>query len=104
MSPALGKEQFVDEHATLAGDHASVRTRLYEFAGHVEEAPIGELIRLRLDASHVAVASTRREATLRGGAGYAIGHPTNRRFCETAFLPIQSPSEGQLRWELAQSR
>ncbi|HEY5856052.1 MAG TPA: acyl-CoA dehydrogenase family protein [Aldersonia sp.] len=97
-------EQFGDEHAALAGDHASVRARLYELAGHVDEVPIGELIRLRLDASHVAVASTRLEATLRGGAGYAITHPTNRRFREAAFLPIQSPSEGQLRWELTQSR
>lgn len=97
-------EQFVDEHAALASDHASVRTRLYEFTGHVDEVPIGELIRLRLDASHAAVASTRLETTLRGGAGYAIAHPTNRRFREAAFLPIQSPSEGQLRWELTQSR
>ena len=51
----------------------------------MDEVPIGELIRLRLDASHVAVASTRLEATLRGGAGYAITHPTNRRFREAAF-------------------
>jgi len=99
----LGAE-FADEHATLADDYRSLRNRLYDFAARIDDVPVRDLIQLRLDGSHVAVAATRLEATLRGGAGYAAKHPTNRRFREAAFLPIQSPSEGQLRWELSQSR
>lgn len=97
-------EQFADEHAHLDDEYTSLRTRLYRFASRIDEVPVRDLIQLRLDGSHVAVAATRLEATLRGGAGYAAQHPTNRRFREAAFLPIQSPSEGQLRWELARSR
>lgn len=97
-------EQFADEYAALDAEYTSLRTRLHDFASHIDDVPVRELIQLRLDGSHVAVAATRLEATLRGGAGYAAKHPTNRRFREAAFLPIQSPSEGQLRWELAQSR
>ena len=96
--------QFAGEHATLAAEYESLRTRLYDFASRIDAAAVRDLIQLRLDGSHVAVAATRLEAMLRGGAGYATTHPTNRRFREAAFLPIQSPSEGQLRWELAQSR
>jgi hypothetical protein len=48
------------------------------------------------------LAATRLESTVVGGAGYAVGSPANRRFREAAFLPVQSPSEGQLRWELTQ--
>ncbi|SHW24248.1 membrane protein [Mycobacteroides abscessus subsp. abscessus] len=57
---------------------------------------------MRLDAAGLAGAASRLEVTLSGGAGYAVGTAANRRFREAAFLPIQSPSEGQLRWELKQ--
>ncbi|WP_127783613.1 acyl-CoA dehydrogenase family protein [Rhodococcus sp. X156] len=96
------------EHRQVAAEHASVRERLYRWAA--QTTPDGpppmtgrELVQLRLDAAGAAVTATRLESTLRGGAGYATGSATNRRFREAAFLPIQSPSEGQLRWELAQS-
>ncbi|PTR23480.1 alkylation response protein AidB-like acyl-CoA dehydrogenase [Rhodococcus sp. OK519] len=97
-------EEFADERAALSDEYRSLRNRLHDFATRIGEVPVRELIQLRLDGSHVAVSATRLEATLRGGAGYAAHHPTNRRFREAAFLPIQSPSEGQLRWELSQSR
>lgn len=102
----LGK-QLEHEHRQVAAEHASVRDRLYRWAAQTSAdgaAPMTppELVRLRLDAAGAAVAATRLESTLRGGAGYATGSATNRRFREAAFLPIQSPSEGQLRWELAQ--
>lgn len=77
-----------------------VRSRLYGWAADPEAATVPELIRLRLDAARVAVDITRLELSLTGGAGYTVGSAANRRFRETAFLPVQSPSEGQLRWEL----
>lgn len=96
-------------HALMAADveavraeHRSARDRLYDYAAAPQEQSPADFIRLRLEAAQTAVAASRLEATLRGGAGYVTGSPTNRRFREIAFLPIQSPSEGQLRWELAQ--
>jgi hypothetical protein len=35
-----------------------------------------------------------------GGRGYAMSSPTARRAREAAFLPVQSPTEGHLRWVL----
>ncbi|MGV0834001.1 acyl-CoA dehydrogenase family protein [Mycolicibacterium thermoresistibile] len=95
-------EVFAGEVAELRSEHHSVRTRLYDFAADPAALGQADLIRLRLQAAQVAVRASRLEATLRGGAGYAMGSAANRRFREIAFLPIQSPSEGQLRWELAQ--
>ena len=94
--------QFDDELATLNTAAAGNRQRLYEFASAPAEAGIAEIIRLRLAAANVAVAATRLESALAGGQGYRSGTAANRRFREAAFLPVQSPSEGQLRWELKQ--
>lgn len=78
----------------------AVRSRLYRWAGAPDTATVADLIRLRLDAAALAVDVTRLELALTGGAGYTLGSAANRRFREAAFLPVQSPSEGQLRWEL----
>ena len=45
--------------------------------------------------------ATRIEATVRGGTGYLAASAVSRRLREAAFLPIQAPTEGQLRWELS---
>jgi alkylation response protein AidB-like acyl-CoA dehydrogenase len=65
--------------------------------------PERELVRLRLDCARLATASTALEAKVVGGRGYVTTSPTTRRLREAAFLPIQAPTEGQLRWELAHS-
>ncbi|MDO5735913.1 MAG: acyl-CoA dehydrogenase family protein [Propionibacteriaceae bacterium] len=70
-------------------------------AADVTSGTARELLQLRLDASHLAGRATRLEATLAGGRGYLRTSGTSRRFREAAFLPVQSPSEGHLRWELA---
>lgn len=83
---------------------ASVRARLHGWAaGDPATAVPGpaDLLRLRLDAAGVAIDATRLEATTRGGAGYVAGGEVSRRLREAAFLPIQSPTEGQLKWELS---
>ncbi|WP_062213569.1 acyl-CoA dehydrogenase family protein [Streptomyces sp. NBRC 109706] len=96
-------------NATLAEDataaeaaHASARSRLHALAAAPHLADRPTLLRLRLDAAHAAGLATRLESTVLGGAGFAVGSATNRRLREAAFLPIQSPTEGQLRWELSQ--
>lgn len=94
-------EQFGTERAELGQHLHDLRDKLFTLAGRSHAAGLAEIIRLRLDAATTAVNATRLESTLAGGAGYATRSAANRRFREAAFLPIQSPSEGQLRWELS---
>lgn len=70
----------------------------------VEEISPVELLELRLDAAAAAVAASGIEVRVAGGAGYAKNSPASRRFREASFIPVQSPSESQLRWELARAR
>lgn len=95
-------QQFSGEQVELTQRHITLRERLYAFAAAPTEPTIADLLRLRLDAAGLAGQASRLEVTFAGGAGYALGTAANRRFREAAFLPIQSPSEGQLRWELTQ--
>lgn len=60
-----------------------------------------ELLSLRLDAAQLSGASTDLEIRTAGGKGYASRTPASRRYREAAFIPVQSPSEAQLRWELS---
>ncbi|OBK87944.1 acyl-CoA dehydrogenase [Mycolicibacter heraklionensis] len=94
-------EQFDTERTELGQQLHRLRDKLFALARNPQAAGLAEIIRLRLDAATTAVDATRLESTLAGGAGYATRSAANRRFREAAFLPIQSPSEGQLRWELS---
>lgn len=96
-------EEFAPDLADLEERHDSVRRRLLDHAGAPERAADRDLLRLRLDAARVASDATRLEAAVTGGAGYVAGSATSRRLREAAFLPIQAPTEGQLRWELSRS-
>lgn len=68
-----------------------------------EGVDVAKLLRLRLDAAQAATAAAAVEVRVAGGAGYAKSSPASRRFREAAFIPVQSPSEAQLRWELARA-
>lgn len=59
-----------------------------------------EVLSLRLEAGRLATAVSALEIRTAGGRGYAVGSHANRRFREATFIPVQSPSESQLRWEL----
>ncbi|GAB3943050.1 acyl-CoA dehydrogenase family protein [Corynebacterium tapiri] len=59
-----------------------------------------DLLTLRLDAADAAVRAANIEVRVAGGAGYAKSAPASRRYREASFLPVQSPSEAQLRYEL----
>ncbi|MEN3266376.1 acyl-CoA dehydrogenase family protein [Pseudonocardia sp.] len=110
---ALRSAREAQERATgpnieLAGDAvavtaraAGVHERLHAAAADPAVLRPADLLRLRLDAAGVATDATRVEATVRGGAGYVARSDVSRRLREGAFLPIQSPTEGHLRWELS---
>ncbi|MEH6818772.1 acyl-CoA dehydrogenase family protein [Dietzia psychralcaliphila] len=89
-----------DEHSALAARHEHMHSELHRLAARPGEGALVDLLLLRLDGAEIAPAATRLEAILCGGMGYAQGAPANRRMREAAFLPVQSPSQSQLRWEL----
>ncbi len=60
-------------------------------------------MRVRLEAARLAVEAVALEAKAVGSRGYARGSETARRLREAAFLPIQAPTEVQLRAELARA-
>jgi alkylation response protein AidB-like acyl-CoA dehydrogenase len=59
-----------------------------------------DLLTLRLMSAEISSASAALEIRTAGGKGYASRTPASRRYREAAFIPVQSPSEAQLRWEL----
>jgi alkylation response protein AidB-like acyl-CoA dehydrogenase len=60
-----------------------------------------DLLEVRLAAAELVSAAAALEIRTAGGKGYARRTDASRRFREAAFIPVQSPSEGQLRWELS---
>lgn len=59
------------------------------------------LVALRLEAACLATEAVALELRAAGSRAYARSSPTARRLREAAFLPIQAPTEVQLRSELA---
>ncbi len=86
-------EKLAGAEATLANLAAAV--------GGAESPTKKELLSLRLAAAELSSASADLEIRTAGGKGYASRTSASRRYREAAFIPVQSPSEGQLRWELA---
>jgi alkylation response protein AidB-like acyl-CoA dehydrogenase len=88
----------------VAGKLASAEATLVRLAaavGGVTPPTKKELLSLRLAAAELASASADLEIRTAGGKGYASRTSASRRYREAAFIPVQSPSEAQLRWELA---
>jgi len=89
------------EHEHLAGRRDELAVGLEDrAASRVGIAP-GDLERMRLDAMDVAARAVRLESAVSGASGYLAGSGTARRVREAAFLPVQAPTEAQLRSELA---
>lgn len=91
--------------AALRGELSRLETGLDEATRSLDAGdrpPLRPLLQLRLDAAHLAVEATQIELCLNGGAAYAAASPTARRLREALFLPVQSPTEVQLQWELQQ--
>ncbi|WP_315557714.1 acyl-CoA dehydrogenase family protein, partial [Corynebacterium matruchotii] len=104
---AAASERLFGVNATFADEVQDIAARVSDIiarqesiitrVGNSDISPV-ELLELRLDAAEVAVAAANVEVRVAGGAGYAKSSPASRRFREAAFIPVQSPSEAQLRW------
>jgi alkylation response protein AidB-like acyl-CoA dehydrogenase len=85
------------DHEEVAGRRDGVGVRMEELAASQVGAGPAELARLRLDAMRVAADAVRLESAVSGGSGYRADSDTARRVREAAFLPVQAPTEVQLR-------
>ena len=96
-----GNDTLAPSLAELARRFEAVRGAWWRMAADAPAAPLRDLLQVRLDAALLVGEATRLELTVAGGRGdHAPGGPA-RRFREAAFFPVQSPSEGHLRWELS---
>ncbi|CAM3272322.1 acyl-CoA dehydrogenase [Mycobacterium intermedium] len=96
-------EVFAAEVERLVERLAETETVLADAAdavGGAQPPDRKQLLSLRLAAAEIASASAALEIRTAGGKGYASKTPASRRYREAAFIPVQSPSEAQLRWEL----
>jgi alkylation response protein AidB-like acyl-CoA dehydrogenase len=95
---------FTDEVEEVAAGLAAAQEALANAAAAVggrQPPSKKELLTLRLASAEIASASAALEIRTAGGKGYASRTPASRRYREAAFIPVQSPSEAQLRWELS---
>jgi len=99
---------FHDQHSTLVSRLDRLRYELDSVIAAITDEPataaeITAAISLRLEAAVLAREATQIELCISGGRGYVASSPTARRLREAMFIPVQSPTEGQLRWELTRS-
>lgn len=89
------------EHEELSARRDDLAVRLEDQAGSQVGIAPGDLARVRLAAMDVAARAVRLDSAASGSAGYLAGSSTARRVREAAFLPVQAPTEAQLRAEVA---
>ncbi|SFN73452.1 Acyl-CoA dehydrogenase [Pseudonocardia ammonioxydans] len=99
-----GAEPLAPDARAVAARASDVHDRLHTLAADPVAAAPADLLRLRLDAATTATDATRVESAAHGGAGYVAASDVARRLREGAFLPVQAPTEGHLRWELSRSQ
>lgn len=100
--PRLGGlgEFYATDHAKLVEEHERLHRLLADQSADPAGQYMQDLLQLRLDGVELAVGATRLEMSVSGGMGYAQASAANRRFREATFLPVQSPTQAQLNWEL----
>lgn len=100
-------EVFRNDIEQLGNDLRAAKDQLAGFADRVagnNPPDRKDILALRLEAGRLAFSLAALEVKTAGGKGYIVGSDTNRRFREATFIPVQSPSEAQLRWELARGK
>lgn len=99
-STSIFIEDYQEARATLSSLSRKVAGALARRGNGI---PPRDIVALRLESARMATAAVALEARLAGGASFVASSGTARRLREAAFLPVQAPTEGQLRWELSRS-
>lgn len=94
-------EQREAELEALARD---LRTIVREAQRSSDQVLRCRALEVRLATMRLACSAVALEAKTKGGQAYRADSPVARRLREAAFLPIQTPTEGQLLWELQRLR
>ena len=99
------REVLLEDFAALETRYDSAVGRLRAYATSEDRRTLDttKVLQLRLDWGRLAVEAVALESKTVGGRGYMRGSDTARRLREVAFLPIQAPTEVQLRWLLSRS-
>lgn len=97
-------ESFTPDADAAADEFRRLRRDLIVLAEDPSPPSKLALLQLRLHCALLTGAATRLEAAVVGGRGYQSASATARRLREAAFLPVQSPTEGHLRWEIQHSQ
>lgn len=95
---------FTAEFDSLTNGLIQTESKVAVFAASVGGSSVPskrDLLEMRLSAAEIVSAAAALEIRTAGGKGYARRTDASRRFREAAFIPVQSPSEAQLRWELS---
>ena len=112
-SLAAAKPLLAGQRAVLSGEFSALADRfgnalelLRKFATVADRRCLDhrQLLKLRLAWGQLAPQAVALEAKLIGGRGYTRASATARRLREAAFLPVQAPTEIQLRWLLTRSQ
>jgi len=99
------REVLKPAYDALRERYESAQSRLRSYATQGDRVTVEHraLLQLRLDFGRLAVESVALESKLAGGRGYMLHSGTARRLRESAFLPVQAPTEVQLQWLLTRS-
>lgn len=104
-SDALGGQREVlrPDLEALQARLAAADLQLHAFARSADRATVAlrDLLALRLEWASLASEAVGLELKAAGGRGFMRSSGTARRLREAAFLPIQAPTEVQLRWALS---
>lgn len=95
---------FAPELEQLADKLGQVKQQFVELAtalGTGDAPAAARLLGVRLEAGMLAKELTRLETMTAGSRGFITTSAVNRRYREATFIPLQAPSEAQLRAELA---
>lgn len=98
---------FQEDVSQLAGRLVTVKQRFVELAheiGTPDSPAPRDLLAMRLEAGVLARQMTRLETMTAGSTGFVTTSDVNRRYREATFIPLQAPSEAQLRWELSRTQ
>jgi alkylation response protein AidB-like acyl-CoA dehydrogenase len=92
-----------EAEAELTAAARALRSLLAQALGSADHELRCRALELRLATMRLACRAVALEAKTKGGQAYRAESGTARRLRESLFLPIQTPTEGQLLWELQRS-